>query len=321
VREALLPVLHRLEGRFAVRRLFARTRQRIEVEGRGYDVAPLAELTPADLAAVDLVYLAVAKDAVPEALARLVAHDVGGLDLLIDTPVVRLKHFHHIAKLARFRGVWVPEDCGRLPWFDTVRAALRETGERLERVVFDRSAYAYHGVASAKALLGVECVLSARRHHAERTERELRFANGLRATIVEPRDYCSGKIELHCGSRVWTDVTDLRPVLSAGQVVGFELAGVRTQLDADESELTRADPADAVDASVTARMQAMKRVGLLRLLRDVHAGRGAYPVESALEDMVVDFWLEKLGRYRATALTDPRRKPARAVLSGLSHLR
>jgi hypothetical protein len=321
VREAVLPVLHRMEGRFVVRRLFSRTRKDIEVEGREYAVAPLAELTRTDLEAADLVYLAVAKDAVPEALSRLVEHDVGRLELLIDTPVVRLKHFHHISKLARFRDAWVPEDCARLPWFDTVQAALRATGERLEHVVFDRSAYAYHGIASAKALLGAERVLSARRRRAERTERELRFAHGMRATIVEPRDYCSGKVELHCGRRVWTDVADLRPVLAGARVVGFELAGAHTELDTDESELTHADPPDPEDASVTARMQAMKRVGLLRLLRDVHAGRGAYPVESALEDMVVDYWLERLGRYRSTALTDPRRKPARAVLGCLSRFR
>jgi hypothetical protein len=61
-------------------------------------------------------------------------------------------------------------------------------------------------------------------------------------------------------------------------------------------------------------MEAMKRVGFLRLLRRIARGEGAYPIDSALEDMVVDYWLEKFGRYRATPLTRPDAPLGRALL-------
>jgi hypothetical protein len=67
-------------------------------------------------------------------------------------------------------------------------------------------------------------------------------------------------------------------------------------------------------------MDGQKRIGFLRLLRAIAAGRGAYPVEAALEDAVVDAYLERLGRYRATALTDPREPVARALLRLLTRV-
>jgi len=68
-------------------------------------------------------------------------------------------------------------------------------------------------------------------------------------------------------------------------------------------------------ATVTSCMEAMKRVGFLRLLRALHAGRGAYPVADALDDMVVDYHLEKLGRYAANPFSSARSPLARGLLA------
>jgi hypothetical protein len=53
-------------------------------------------------------------------------------------------------------------------------------------------------------------------------------------------------------------------------------------------------------------MQDMKRIGLLRLFRGIHEGRGAYPLLSGLDDMLVDYHLEKVGRYVANPMTSAR---------------
>ena len=105
-----------------------------------------------------------------------------------------------------------------------------------------------------------------------------------------------------------------RRYLASGEV---RPDSVMAELDEAEASLTAEDPEGA---SVIARQEAMKRVGLLRVLRNVRDGGMGYPLEAAVEDTVVDYWLERLGRYRATPLTDPGAPLARGLLSVLSRL-
>lgn len=327
VLQAALPALESLAPEYRVRRVFARTAKRIEVGATGHDVAALEGLTAGDLAGVGLVYMAVAKGAVPEVLRRLTAHDIAGTDLFIDTPVLRFKHFRHVDLLARFRNVWVSEDCTALPWFDTVRAAIERGGAgALQGVRFDRAAYAYHGVACAKALMGATRIAGGRRRRLDggRAERVLRLPDGRRVEIVEPRDYSSGHVELVCANRTLSDRREhasegghLEPVVAGGLCTGFRVADVRTELLPAEAELTRGDPQGA---SVIARQDAMKRVGLRRMFASIRAGRGSYPLDQALEDMVVDYHLEKFGRYIASPLTSPHSGLARLLLKTVSRL-
>jgi hypothetical protein len=321
VRETALPAFHRMAESFRVRRILARTAKTIEAEGERHDVGAFSEVRPDDLSGIGLVYLAVAKNAVPTVLAALVRQDPGRFELLIDTPVVRFRNFRHASQLARFRRASVAEDCTALPWLDTVRAFVAEgTIGSLRRVLFQHSAYAYHATATAKALFGVTQIMRAarRRLGADSAVREITMAGGSEVELREPRDYATGRLVL-MGERGWiTDSPEeteqgsvLEPFDEAGACRGFRIGGTRTVLDGAETDLMRGPPSDA---RVTARMEAMKRVGFLRLLRRLARGESAYSVESALEDMVVDYWLEKLGRYRATPFTRPDAPFGRAFL-------
>jgi hypothetical protein len=328
VREAALPALLQLEDRFTVRAVVARTRKTIEVRGQKIDVIPIAELTPSEIASTSLISCAVSKDAVPKVLALLTAHDVSHVDLLIDTPVVRFKHFRHVELLRRFRNVWVAEDTSELPWLDTVREAVRrDVLGKLTRVDFHRSAYAYHGIAMAKAVLGgTRVVRGGRRKGTGGTAvRELHLDNGTRAVIIEPRDYAVGHIEITGERATASDhpartermSLALEPLAHGTELHGFRLGPVETKLDAGEIELARGDPEAA---RVTARMDSLKRVGFYRLLRRIDAGDGAYPLDAALEDTVVDYWLERLGMWRDTPVTSPRSTLGRALLRGFSRI-
>ena len=88
-------------------------------------------------------------------------------------------------------------------------------------------------------------------------------------------------------------------------------------LDEAESRLTAGDPAGT---TLIARQAAMKRVGFLRLLRELARGKAGYALDDGLEDMVVDHLLERLGRYRASHFTSPRHKPARMIYKLASRL-
>jgi len=325
VREAVLPALCAIEESFEVVGLYARTARTLEAAGREWPVMPLTDL--ANLEDVDLLYLAVGKDAVPAVLQQLLSLGASDTDLLIDTPVVRFRHFRHIASLAGFRRVGVPEDCAFLPWLEPVQACLASgvLGD-LDELVLWKSSYAYHGLATAKTILGAKGIRRARRKPVENGlfERSLVLDNGAQATIVEPRDYGTGWVQI-IGSkgslcdqpRETRSALQLEVAVEGGLCRSLRVGDHVAELDEAEASLTAED---SEDASVIARQEAMKRVGLLRVLRDVRDGGMGYPLEAAVEDTVVDYWLERLGRYRATPLTDPGAPLARGLLSVLSRL-
>ena len=233
----------------------------------------------------------------------------------------------NIDKLKGYRNTWVPEDCAYLPWIPPVRAAIEAgaIGDLQELQLF-RSAYAYHGLATAKAVLGESRVVDGRRHQAREglRERHIQLGRGHRALIVEPRDYALGHIRVLGSAGGISDQRDLHPgdlhievETSDATCRAIRVGDHIEHLSEAEASLTEGDEAGT---SVIARQEAMKRVGLLRLLCDVHAGKGGYPLEQAVDDMVIDYYLEKLGRYVSTPITNPRSALARGMLKIMSRL-
>ncbi len=326
VREGVLPALRRLEGDLELEAVVARTAKAVEADGRSYDVEPLDALDAARMARVDLVVMAVAKDAVPRVLARLGALGAGGADLLIDTPVLRFKHLGHLGRLAAFRSASVAEDCTTLPCLDPLRQALDEGAiGPLRRVVLDRAGYAYHGLAMAKAIVGPARVVRGRRRRAgEGWRRDVRFSNGVELVVHEPRDYRVGRIRAEgergaISDEGGGDALPWSAVVEAGACTGFRVGDRVVPLAPRDRELIGAPLEGAREPlGVTPWMQGMKRVGLVRLLERVRDGGSAYPVAEAVDDTVVDYHLERLGRYVSNPLTHPRSAPGRALLGLLT---
>lgn len=319
-REGMLPVLDAVRDAFELRGILARSSRTLELGGRSREVRALTDLRQEDLEGEPLVCLAVTKDAIPEVLQHLARFDLRAVDLLLDTPVVRFRHFRHARWTDSFRSAWVAEDCATLPWIETVLES--GIGEPRE-LTLDRSAYAYHGVATAKAILGERAVRSARRRRLANglRERVLDFGSGKLARIVEPRDYSVGSVTIRGTRGTVSDAPDrelrIVPVLEDGLVHAIRIGDVETRLTPEESRLTAGDPEGA---TIIARQESMKRVGLARLFRAIAAGRGAYPVREGLDDMVVDYHLEKFGRYFANPFTSVRSPLGRVLLGGLSRV-
>lgn len=301
VRDAVLPALARAGGLWELGGVFARSARTLEAHGTTCDVRPLDTLTAGEVEAADLVYLVVGKPAVGAVLDRLARHDVGHLELMLETPVVLFRHLHHTRKVAPFRRAWVAEDCCALPWLELAGAAGRP-----RRVLLDRSGYAYHGVAMSKAILGSRRVLLGRRRRAAGVEtRTLRLAGGGAVEWVSPRDYSAGRVVVTGERGALSDSPrdgelHLAPLVEGGRCVGARAGDAEVRFDDDEAALSWSDDAGA---SLIARMQDMKRIGLLRLFRRLHAGEGAYPLAQGVDDMVVDYHLEKLGAYAANPVT------------------
>jgi hypothetical protein len=313
VRETALPVLATLEGEFELAGIFSRTEKTIEVGRRSYEVESLAALDAGRMRDVDALYLVVAKPAVPEVLERLAALEPRHVDLLIETPVVLPRHLLRTGPLASFRSASVTEDCLTLPAIDAVRACLGSGRMgRLRSVVLSHSAYAYHGVALLKSLFGAQGVRSARRARLGYRSwlREYRFAGGGLGITIDPRDYGVGRM-LVIGEHATLADHDLSQEghlriaaeLEGGRPRAFRAGDSVRTLDDAEVELMGTARVESPGSAIWPWMDGMKRVGFRRLLLDLHAGLPPYPVLSALDDAMVDYHLEKLGRYLPNPVT------------------
>jgi len=321
VKETALPAFLSLPEAFEVAGVLARSSRFLDVGERRFSIRALADLRKAELRANDLVYVAVGKEAMPSVLARLALLDRARLELLIDTPVLKIKYLRHAHLLEGWHRASVAEDVVHLPWFETLRAAVAD----VRALTFDRSAYAYHGIAQARAVCRSR-VVSAKRVKlgVGRARREIDFESGARAFVIEPRDYAHGRVIAEGLNARVTDRLDpgesgtlLVPWIEDGRCAGFRAGDVTTRLAPEEIALLGPD---APDASVVARMESMKRVAFRRLAAEVAAGRGAHPIADGLEDMAVDWFLERFGSWSAGGWRDLRRPAARRLWSGIGRL-
>jgi hypothetical protein len=334
----VLPVFEALEDTYELSATYTRSPESVATR---HELRPLSELR--SLEGIDLVHVAVDKDAIPEVLKTLAELGPAHTDLMIDTPVLRFRHFLHLQWLDHFRSTWVPEDCATLPWIPAVQRAIAagDIGD-LHTLHFDRTAYAYHGLALAKTLAAGASSTSGRitsgrvrRVSAGLQERRLRLSNGLRLVIVEPRNYLRGHLRLIGSRGVITERREGAPndlwiqmTLEGERIRSFRVGDHEEHLSEVESDLTiPASPEEVAlasvlrpDASVFARQGLLKRVGLYRLLRNLHAGRGAYPLLDGVDDMVCDYFLEKIGCWWDTPFTNPSSAPARLLYRSLSFL-
>ncbi len=322
VRETALPAILSLPDSFTIAGVLARTSRDVEMAGRRFAIRALSQVSTQEFEPGDVVYVAAAKDAVPSVLQHFATFDRSRLELLIDTPVLRFKHLRFAPLLEGWSRASVAEDVAWLPWYETARAAVGD----VRNVLFDRSAYAYHGFAAAKTLCHATRVVHARRARLEggRARREVEVDGGRRAIMIEPRDYATGRFVLEGTRGRVTDRREpgedallLEPIVEGGVCTGFRAGEVVTNLSPEESRLTRGDPPGA---SVVARMPSMKCIGFRRLAASVAAGRGAYPIQQGLDDTAVDWFLERLGRWHANGILDVHRPLARRLWSALGRL-
>jgi len=321
VRETALPAFLSLPGRIEIAGVFARSARDLDAAGRKFAIRALADARATEFAAGDIVYVAVGKDAMPSVLQQLTTFDRAQLELLIDTPVLKMKHLRHAVLLHGWRRATVAEDVVHLPWIETVRAASGD----VRSVTFDRSAYAYHGVAQSKALCGSRLVRARRtKLGSGSARRELEFDNGARAVVIEPRDYAVGRVVVESARGTFADRFEggesgvqLTPIVESGACVGFRIGDITTRLAPEEIALAAGPPADT---SVIARMEPLKRVAFRRLAAELSDGRGGYSIADGLEDMSVDWFLERFGAWKSGGFRDLRNGRAVRVWSAIGRL-
>lgn len=270
VRGAVLPALRCLGDRFQVAAVVARSARAIEVGGR--ELHTVASLDEVDLAAVDLVYLAVSIKQVPKVLADLAARPVGHAVLMIDTPVLPPSGLAASRHFAAFRRVLVAEDNLALPPFLLARRLIDEGAiGRLTRIYFFHSGFKHHALASLKLLSGQPIRRIVNHKFAGKLrQKEIELGGGVSAVMYEPRDYATGKFLL-VGDR--GAIADYDYPVQPVRRIGYQLDGPTYRgltldgepvppagLDRDYLERVGADVLDGTP------MNTMKLRGLMDLL-------------------------------------------------------
>ncbi|RKY20154.1 MAG: hypothetical protein DRQ55_08590 [Planctomycetota bacterium] len=320
--EDVLPVVDSLNDSVQLLGIAARSTRSQELAGRARHVTALDEVLSSGLHhEADVVYVVVAKGAVPGVLGRLASSGPPRFALLLETPGLLLKHLGYLRRTALFPTVEVAEDCAALPWVDLVRRAASDGPlGPLHDVLLDRSAWRYHGVALLKALLDAPLRSGRRRPRPDGGARvELRFVGGARGVLIEPRDYASGHVVISGRDGVASDAPERVPGAlplqldrgADGQLC-LRLGDLIEPLQ--PQELALLGPA-APGQRVTQHMHGLKRVGLRRLLAARAGGTPCYSLAEGLDDMAVDAVLEKLGFWWSTPLSSMRSPLARGLAS------
>lgn len=325
VLDTALPAFASLGGSLTVVRIYARSERTLECCGRRWPTTSIDRLEEDGVRPGDLVYVAVGKGQVPEVLARLARLPVGEVDLLIDTPVLMFKHLKHLSLFDAFRSVQVAEDCATLPYLELVQRVIASGAiGTLRQVVFLQSGFRYHAFATAKTLFSAAVVRARRAAVGRHTWCDVEFRGGGTLRMLEPRDYRVGRLLL-IGSK--GSISDypldtagnllLAPWLEDGVWRGFTLGESSSELLAEERALIT-DPAAPV--GITARMEDLKRIGFRRLVQGMLGGAQPYPLREGLDDMAIDFLLDKLGRYRAWPCVSVKSRFGRRLLRTVTGL-
>lgn len=257
VRTDILPVLESLPETFSIHKIYGRSRRALFGKERVYDVEPLSMLQAADVAKAQIIYLSIPAREVSSVLEMLRAHECSHIDLILPTPVST----GLVIPEGRFRRIIVEEDMVLLPWLPALKRAIEKELGTLKEIVLDRSAYKYHAIALIKTLCNSSAgVLKSR--FSFRHGRHF-MCGDIRATLIEPRDYSTGRMTLVCERGTVTDTSIECLADKEHYCKGFRIGSITEVLSEEESRLF--GMLGEKDTVIT-RMHDCKRVGLRRLL-------------------------------------------------------
>lgn len=189
IRQVILPALHCMQPKVKVAGIHSRTQSTVETLANAWGCRGSSELTDFDFNQIDLIIIAITKENNPQILQKLIDLNAHHLPILLDTPPVHLSGLRDLKWFKRFTNLYITEDEIAHPYWQ-MATRLIQNGKigRLQKVWLYHSAYRYHGFARLRWLSNGSHVLASRAtgYPGGASELHLRFANGLRGTMIEP---------------------------------------------------------------------------------------------------------------------------------------
>jgi len=339
VQETVLPAFACLADRFELAGIYSRTLLSARKIGAAWQVRASDDLGEFDFREIHLVVVAVTTRSVPQVVRALTAFDLSQTVVMLDTPVLpSLNSLGSLVRLGRCKAALVSEDCIALPQVVLCRALIAQGRiGRLRRIWLFHSGYRYHAVAILRALLGGGYFRSVRtsRYAGDCAEVTLRSACGVIASIVEPRDYPSGRLLVAGDAGLISDYRLCHPNASRieylygkdGRYAGLALDGVPVPHDALDLRFFEHLP-----AGVRARggvMGYLKIRALMTLLDAVVTGesRYRYPLRAGLYDSILSLvwtrtplWLDPMALFGSSVIDLALLRALPRVLRGIEWL-
>lgn len=264
IQRDVLPCL-RASERFHLAGIYARKEKIVDQ----FPVKPLRELSGEILKKTQWIFLSVTSEAVPGVLKYLSSFSVGHIHLLLDTPVLPSEQENAEHYLTPYLKSTAAEDIIELPWIQPVKDLL---GGEIRELVFNFSAYKYHGIALIKRLTDSLNFKDYRiKSQGGHEVLELNSENGAHSIVVEPRDYSKGSMTFSGPKGSITDgseVTEflMKPIISNHRCLGLEIGDREIKFSEAESVMIATV---AEGATITSLTLELKRVALLRLMHQL----------------------------------------------------
>lgn len=282
---------------FKILHIYARSSREEKNEGQEYKIINLESISQEDVSAATFIYVCVPPRAITLVLYKLSLLDIKHIHLIIDTPISPWRYPIRKKFLKEYLQITIAEDIVHLPWIPVIKKLFPKP----EKIIFEQSAYRYHGIALIKTLLDGEKL----RGRLKKTKDEKVIISLLsrcktKITITEPRDYQKGFMSFAGGGVTLTDNRSaprisMYPIFDNGYCSGVQIGPEQIIFSKEESLLI--GPIDK-NATLTSLTLPLKRVGLrilfLGLIHGVPSGRD---FASAVGDVRLDEKIHYLGRW------------------------
>jgi len=308
VKGGIIPALWCLREEFQIAAVYSRSIKELSLLDHQVNVATINSFNHVDFKNMHLAIIAVTTEEVPAVLKTLSLYDTKHIVLMLDTPVMLLRHIWAWRLLKNFKKALVSEDTIALPPFMLARKLIDEGRiGRLKRIYFFHNGFKYHAVASLKMLAGnspVKAIID-RKFPDRLRQKKFRFHNGVGALLYEPRNYAKGKflIEGESGfisdyEHAGTNVCRIGYLVENDIYRGLTLNGTKIAVNAlDEKYLTGITD-DLFNKSL---MNTMKIRGLMDLIASADKERSPfhYPPIEGVRDRLIMRMADKLGYFNS----------------------
>jgi hypothetical protein len=303
--QTLLPAASCLPDHIDVVGVYSRTVASAERLARAWGVTPLTDLAILSRESIDLIVVAVTTRNVPTVISQLGAYDLRHTTVMLDTPVVSsLRQLACFVHLRSCKEILVSEDLIAQPQIQAC-GELIEQGRlgTLRKIWLNHSGFRYHAVATLRRLAGKRYVLcaNAARYGRDCSEITLRFSNSVTATVIEPRDYASGRLLVAGTTGIAADyplfhpnATRIRYLFKGGRYSGLAIDDVeQPRSTLDELYFQNLPYEKLVARNLNAMLKIRGAVELLAAVANDDP-RYKYGVNTALYDTITVVLCERL---------------------------
>lgn len=194
MQHTVLPALYCLPQEYAIVGIWSKTKKRIRLPD-GTHIMTMTGIDTIALHDIDVIVLAATISSVPAILKTLLTHDVGHIDMFLDTPILKMKDVRMARYFSRFKHVYITEDYISMIQTEIIKNYIaRGIVGRIKHIYLFHYGYKYHAVSFLKRITGDTYISFMHRKRTSDTisEVHITLSEGCRATIIEPRNYAIG---------------------------------------------------------------------------------------------------------------------------------